>query len=122
EIRQPLKNLNEAGTLYGAIIYQKAPIVMRQLETLVGSDGFRDGLREYLTPHSYGNATWTDLIALLDSRTPEDLAAWSRAWVEERGRPIIRTELTLAGGQIARLAFTQRDPFPARGLLWNQRI
>ena len=38
EIRQPLKNLNEAGTLYGAIIYQKAPIVMRQLETLVGSD------------------------------------------------------------------------------------
>ena len=48
EIRQPLENLNEAGTLYGAIIYQKAPIVMRQLETLVGSDGFRDGLREYL--------------------------------------------------------------------------
>ena len=34
EIRQPLENLNEAGTLYGAIIYQKAPIVMRQLETL----------------------------------------------------------------------------------------
>ena len=48
EIRQPLKNLNEAGTLYGAIIYQKAPIVMRQLETLVGADGFRDGLRDYL--------------------------------------------------------------------------
>ena len=31
-IRQPLDNLNEAGTLYGAIIYQKAPIVMRHLE------------------------------------------------------------------------------------------
>ena len=38
-IRQPLDNLDEAGTLYGAIIYQKAPIVMRQLETLVGADG-----------------------------------------------------------------------------------
>ena len=32
-IRQPLANLDDAGTLYGAIIYQKAPIVMRQLET-----------------------------------------------------------------------------------------
>ena len=65
-IRQRLDNLNEAGTLYGAIIYQKAPIVMRQLEMIVGADGFRDGLREYLEAHAFGNATWPDLIALLD--------------------------------------------------------
>ena len=37
-IRQELANLNEAGSLYGAIIYQKAPIVMRQLERLLGAD------------------------------------------------------------------------------------
>jgi aminopeptidase N len=122
EIRQPLRNLNEAGTLYGAIIYQKAPIVMRQLETLVGGDQFRDGLRDYLKNHAFGNASWPDLIALLDGRTPENLAAWSRAWVEERGRPIIKTELSISGGTIRRLAFTQRDPYPDRGLLWNQRF
>ncbi len=122
EIRQPLKNLNDAGTLYGAIIYQKAPIVMRQLETLVGSDAFRDGLREYLTKYSYGNATWSDLIAILDARTPEDLAAWSHVWVEERGRPIVATEVSFANGKISRLAFTQRDPLPTRGLLWNQQF
>src|SRR3989449_4109605 len=29
-VRQELENLDEAGSLYGAIIYQKAPIVMRQ--------------------------------------------------------------------------------------------
>ena len=122
EIRQPLKNLNDAGTLYGAIIYQKAPIVMRQLETLVGSDSFRDGLRDYLRKYSFGNATWPDLIAILDPRTEEDLAAWSQAWVGERGRPIITTELSLSGGKIRRLAFTQRDPYRDRGLTWNQRI
>src|SRR3954469_2094423 len=122
EIRQPLKNLDDAGTLYGAIIYQKAPIVMRQLETLVGSDGFREGLQEYLKAHAFANATWPDLIALLDGRTPEDLAAWSHAWVEERGRPIITTELSLSNGKIERLALTQKDPYPSRGLLWNQRF
>jgi len=58
EIRQPLANLDEAGTLYGAIIYQKAPIVMRQLETLVGAEPFQDGLREYLKAHAFGNASW----------------------------------------------------------------
>ena len=122
EIRQPLNNLNDAGTLYGAIIYQKAPIVMRQLETLTGADAFQDGLREYLKTYSFGNAAWPDLIALLDGRTPEDLAAWSRAWVEERGRPTIRTELKLSGGKIDRLTLTQADPYLDRRLVWNQRI
>ena len=121
-IRQPLDNLKEAGSLYGAIIYQKAPIVMRQLETILGEDAFRDGLREYLRAHSFANATWPDLIALLDARTPEDLAAWSRAWVEEPGRPIVRTDLKIENGRIASLAFVQSDPIARRGLIWNQRL
>jgi aminopeptidase N len=121
-IRQRLLNLNDAGSLYGAIIYQKAPVVMRQLETIVGEDSFRDGLREYLKTHAFANATWPDLIATLDPRTPEDLAAWSRAWVEEAGRPNVTTEVKLAGDKIARLAFTQHDPLPARGLIWSQRL
>ena len=35
-IRQPLDNLQEAGSLYGNIIYQKAPVVMRHLEAILG--------------------------------------------------------------------------------------
>ena len=92
-IRQSLANLNEAGSLYGAIIYQKAPIVMRQLELLLGADAFRDGLREYLKAHAMANATWPDLIRVLDARTPADLVAWSRAWVEERGRPQVTVDV-----------------------------
>jgi aminopeptidase N len=121
-IRQPLENLKEAGTLYGAIIYQKAPIVMRQLETIMGPDAFRDGLREYLRQHKFGNASWPDLIALLDERTPEDLAAWSHAWVEEGGRPVITTELSLTEGRINRLFLSTRDPMAQRNLTWTQDI
>jgi aminopeptidase N len=122
QVRQPLANLDEAGTLYGAIIYQKAPVVMRQLESLVGAGPFQDGLREYLKAHAFANASWPDLIKGLDRRTPEDLAAWSHAWVEERGRPIVTTELKVSDGRIQQLVFTQRDPIPGRGLTWNQRI
>ena len=113
-IRQPLANLNEAGSLYGAIIYQKAPIVMRHLESLMGEEAFRDGLREYMKKYSFGNATWSDLIAILDARTPADLAAWSQVWVEEPGRPRIKTTLEVSGGKITRLAFEQTDPASAR--------
>jgi aminopeptidase N len=116
-IRQPLDNLNEAGSLYGAIIYQKAPIVMRQLEMLVTPDGLRAGLRDYLNHHRYANASWTDLISLLDQRTPEDLAAWSNAWVSEPGRPTVTTEV--GSGQIA---FRQNDPVSKPSLKWVQRV
>ena len=120
-IRQNLANLNEAGSLYGAIIYQKAPIVMRQLELLIGDESFRDGLREYLGAHRFGNATWPDLIAVLDARTPENLAAWSHAWVEERGRPVFRTVLETEAGRITRLALVQEDRL-GRGLVWPERL
>jgi aminopeptidase N len=124
-IRQHLANLNEAGSLYGAIIYQKAPIVMRHLERLMGEDVFRDGLREYLKRYAFANATWSDLIAILDTRTPTDLAAWSRVWVEEPGRPAIQTRLEIRGEQIARLAFEQRAEHPAlqsRPASWPQQL
>ncbi len=120
-IRQPLDNLKEAGSLYGPIIYQKAPIVMRQLEQILGPDVLRDGLREYLTKFAFSNATWSELIAILDARTEEDLAAWSRVWVEEAGRPTIETHIQPSGGQLSQLSFTQSDP-RGRPLLWNQQL
>jgi aminopeptidase N len=117
-IRQELENLNDAGGLYGAIIYQKAPIVMRQLERLLGPDALRDGLRAYLQKFRFGNAAWPDLVALLNERSAIDLAEWSRAWVEEAGRPSIRTEIS-ADGQIT---LTQADLQPGRSLRWRQQM
>ncbi|HYU79870.1 MAG TPA: M1 family aminopeptidase, partial [Vicinamibacterales bacterium] len=111
-IRQALDNLDEAGSLYGNIIYQKAPIVMRHLEALMGEETFHDGLREYLKTHAFGNATWNDLIDVLDKRTPVDLKTWSHVWVEEPGRPRIVTELVVTGGHITKLVFRQ---FPDQG-------
>jgi aminopeptidase N len=124
-IRQPLANLNEAGSLYGAIIYQKAPVVMRHLENLMGEDVFRDGLREYLKSYAFGTATWSDLIALLDKRTPTDLAEWSRVWVEEPGRPLIHTDLTIRDGKVVRLAFRQapeHKELQSRPSVWPQQL
>jgi aminopeptidase N len=121
-IRQELTNLDEAGQMYGPIIYQKAPIVMRQLELIVGTRRFRDGLREYLKRYAYGNATWLDLVRILDDRTKEDISEWSRAWVEDRGRPEFTTNVQLNGaGRLEGITVTQRDPMK-RGLIWPQRL
>jgi aminopeptidase N len=121
-IRQRLDNLNEAGSLYGAIIYQKAPTVMRQLEMMLGERAFRDGMREYLKAHAFGNATWPDLIELLDRRTPENLQTWSHAWVDEPGRPIVETDMQTGAGGAVRLRFSERDPMASRHLRWSQQL
>jgi aminopeptidase N len=94
---------------------------MRQLEDLIGKDGFRDGLKDYLKRYSFGNASWSDLIALLDARTPADLAAWSHAWVDEPGRPTVHTELEVDGGKIARLTLHQEDP-QGRNIVWPEKL
>ena len=104
-IRQELANLDEAGSLYGAIIYDKAPIVMRQLERILGPENLQEGLRLYLKQFEFGNATWQDLVAILDERTKLDLTAWSRSWVEQAGRPLVRAVLDMHG-----IAFIQSDP------------
>lgn len=116
-IRQELENLREAGSLYGAIIYQKAPVVMRQLEELVGDSTLREGLRRYLGEFQFGNATWTDLIVILDEMTETDLSAWSQAWVQEPGRPQISATWT-----DSRIVVRQEDPDSTRARLWHQPI
>lgn len=99
-IRQPLDNLQDAGSLYGNIIYHKAPIMMRQLELLMGDKPFQAGIREYLQKYAHGNATWPDLIAILDAHTPADLAAWNQVWVNQPGRPVFDYELPSGASQL----------------------
>jgi aminopeptidase N len=116
-IRQELDNLREAGSLYGAIIYQKAPVMMAQLEALVGEETFREGLRRYLDRHRFGNAGWPDLVQALDELTEEDLSGWSRAWIEQSGRPRITARWADSG-----IVVSQSDPDAERGLRWIQPV
>jgi aminopeptidase N len=106
-IRQQLANLQDAGTLYGNIIYHKAPIMMRQLERLMGKDAFRDGLREYLAQFKFHNAAWPELITILKQHTTEDLDNWNKVWVNEAARPVIRYQLQQKNGRISRFVIEQ---------------
>ena len=47
-IRQPLDNLQNAGLIYGQIIYNKAPVMMVKLVESMGKEAFREGIQEYL--------------------------------------------------------------------------
>jgi len=86
-VLQELGNLKNAGTLYGAIIYMKAPVVMHHLELKIGEKLMQESLQEYLKTFSYSNARWDDLIGIIDKRTPQDISQWSSVWVKTPGMP-----------------------------------
>ena len=118
-IRQQLDNLQEAGSMYGNIIYHKAPIMMRQLEMLMGKENFRLGIREYLKKFSYGNATWNDLIAILSKHTKFNLYQWNQVWVNEPGRPVFNYRITYQAGKISNFTISQK-PETGTPRIWPQ--
>ncbi len=117
-VQQRLDNLKDAGLLYGNIIYDKAPVVMRMLEQLMGAERLRSGLQTYLKEYSYANATWDDLIRILDAAAPDALVSeFSEVWGKEKGLP--QVECAVEGNE---LAVRQSDPLAAErdALLWKE--
>jgi aminopeptidase N len=92
-IRQHLANLKDAGSLYGAMIYNKAPIMMRQLEASMGKEAFQKGIQKYIQKYANDNADWNNLVEILDAETPLDMKKWSEVWVNKSGRAIFTDKI-----------------------------
>jgi len=92
-IRQYLGNLKNAGSLYGRIIYNKAPIMMRQLEYLLGEAVFQEGVHEYIKTYQNSNADWNELVSIMDKRSVINIKSWSDVWVNSSGRPIFTEDI-----------------------------
>lgn len=108
-IRQELQNLNNAGSLYGRIIYNKAPIMMRQLENILGESVFQQGVQQYIKKYANSNADWNDLVAIFDETTNGSISSWSDVWVNSSGRPIFYEEIeTNEKGNVTKFIIHQK--------------
>ena len=105
---QELSNLDKAKSAYGAIVYNKAPSVLKQLNFLVGDTAFQRGVRAFLTRHAYANATWQDLLGAIGRAAGRPLDDFGRNFMLRPGMPTVESRLTLRDGRIARLDLVQR--------------
>ncbi|HEX5075837.1 MAG TPA: M1 family aminopeptidase [Gemmatimonadaceae bacterium] len=119
---QTLENLDQAKSNYGAIVYNKAPSVLKQLDYLVGPDAFQRGLQRFLAAHAYGNATWRDLLSAVGAESHQSLDRWGREYILRPGMPVIDQAVSVSGDGRTRLVLRQRpaqtlsgtDPWPIR--------
>lgn len=121
-IRQPLDNMRYAGLVYNTIIYNKAPVMMRRMVGMMGKEAFQRGIRTYLKSYQYGNATWNDLVEILDAETPADLKAFSREWVDEEYWPHLSAQSYLDGRDDALYGYLEMSPRQTDSLMayWPQ--
>lgn len=117
---QELANLDQAKSNYGAIVYNKAPAVLKQLEYLVGDSAFRAGVSAFLKQHAYGNATWRELLAAIGTASGRDLTSWGHAYFLTPGMPIVHQHVADDG----RIALVQRPAQPALSgrALWPMKV
>ena len=106
-IYQDIPNLDDAKSAYGAIVYSKAPGVLKQLNYVLGDEAFRRGLQIYLAQHRYGNATWSDLIAAFESASGRNLTTWADMWIRHPGMPRVDVAWSCSGSRLASLSLTQ---------------
>ena len=110
---QELANLDQAKSAYGAIVYNKAPSVLKQLNYLVGEKAFQAGVHQFLSDHAYANATWQDLLGSIGTAAGRSLDAFGKNFMLRPGMPEVQQRLTVRDGRIAKLELVQR---PAQAL------
>ena len=113
-VKQSLDNLRNAGLIYSNIVYDKSPVVMEMLIRRMEKEAYRKGLHDYLDTYRYGNATWEQLIEILNKYSKKELARWSDVWIKEKGMPIITARI-----EGDSLLVQEQDPLD-RGRVWPQ--
>ena len=108
-IYQEIPNLKDAKSAYGAIVYDKAPSLLKQLSFVLQPTPFRDGLRLYLKEHLYANAEWSDLVRAFERVSGRKLDSWADMWIRHRGMPQVDVSWTCSGDRLSSFALSQHD-------------
>ena len=102
------KNAEEASERFDAITYTKGAAVLRMIESYLGEETFRDGVRIYLNRHKTANASADDFWKALDEASGQDVTTIMNTWIKESGHPIVSiTAREVTGGLELDLAQTR---------------
>ena len=100
-IQQPVADQSEAMTAFDGITYNKGQALIRMLENYLGEQAFRDGIRNYMAAHAYGNTTTADLWQALESAAGKPVTGIAASFTEQDGVPLIIAETAAAATRSA---------------------
>ncbi len=101
-IRQPILSNADIQTAFDGITYQKGAAVLNMFESYLGEEKFKQGVRNYINKHQYGNATANDLISALaeQSGQGERFTRAMKSFLDQPGIPLLNTSLQQEGNKV----------------------
>ncbi len=102
-IEYPVRAPKDADAMFDTLTYEKGASVLRMLEQYLGPDVFRNGIRDYLKRHAYGNADTKDLWVSLGRAAKQPVPTLMNNWIFKPGYPLVSVSL----GKNGRLRLAQ---------------
>jgi aminopeptidase N len=90
----PIHDVFAAANAFDGITYEKGHSVIHMLETYVGEDVFRAGVRNYIAHHAYGNTVTDDLWTEIDKVSPKKITGIAHDFTLQAGVPLISAAKT----------------------------
>ena len=91
-VHQPIATEAEANSAFDDITYKKGQSFIRMLESFLGEDVFRDGIRRYIAAHKYSNSTTADLWNALAEASGKPVGEIAASWTEQPGFPVVKVK------------------------------
>src|SRR2546430_6320210 len=91
-IHQPIATEAEANSAFDDITYKKGQSFLRMVESFLGEDVFRDGIRQYIATLKYSNSTTADLWNALSEASKKPVGEIAAGWTEQPGFPIVKVK------------------------------
>jgi aminopeptidase N len=112
-IEQPSISESEVNDAFDEITYQKGQSILRMIESWLGVEKFRAGMRLYFSRHANGSTTTADLWQALEDSSGEKVRTMAAGWTEQPGFPLVQVRST-GDGEIElrqeRFTVHQKDP------------
>ena len=96
-IEYPVQAPKDADAMFDVLTYEKGASVLRMLEQHIGPTVFRDGVRDYLRAHAYGNADTKDLWVSMGKIAKQPVPELMDGWIFQPGFPLITAEIDQSG-------------------------
>jgi puromycin-sensitive aminopeptidase len=91
-IRAEVHNADEATESFDLITYEKGGAVLRMIESWLGGEKFRAGIRLYMRRHGQANAVADDLWGALEESSGAPVKELANTWIRQPGFPLVRCE------------------------------
>jgi aminopeptidase N len=103
----PILDVTQASSAFDTITYSKGAAVIRMLESYVGEDAFRAGVRRYIHDFAYGNTVTDDLWHEMDKGSRRPIVRIAHDFTLQAGVPMLSEASNGCVGGQSRLRISQ---------------